>query len=142
MSQEVEARPDSGEQGSERSTFDRELLLRLTEVTRPHSYADISRMTGFHRETCRRYLTLGNPTVEFMTVLCEVLGVSIHWLLLGTGPACRDDVAGAWLRTVDPADLLLEIGLRWRELHRALADVQARVSRLERAVGGVIEGKE
>jgi hypothetical protein len=123
------------------SRFDQDLLSRLNQVSQPHSYADISRMTGFHRETCRRYLTLGNPTVEFMTALCEALGVSVHWLLLGVGPVRREEVTGEWLRTVRPAELILELGRRWQDLHERLAEVQARLERLEAAAGALQDGE-
>jgi hypothetical protein len=117
------------------TAFDRDLLARLTGVTAEYSYADLHRLTGFHRETCRRYLTLGNPTVEFLSVLCETLGISIHWLLLGVGPCRRDDASSEWLATVKPADLLVEIGRRWRAQQADLTDLRARVARLEAASG-------
>lgn len=113
------------------SQFDRELLLRLVEVTRPYSYAEVARITKFNRETCRRYLTLGSPSIEFVTKLCDGLEVSVHWLLQGTGPVRRDSGAGEWLRAINSSELLIEVGRRWHGLQTTLREVQARVTRLE-----------
>jgi hypothetical protein len=133
MDPETEVRPEES-----LTAFDRELLTRLTAVTAGYSYADINRLTGFHRETCRRYLTLGNPSVEFLSVLCEALGLSIHWMLLGVGPCRRDDASSEWLATVKPADLLVEIGRRWRAYQADLTDLRARVARLEASCGATV----
>ncbi len=130
MREEANHDRDAGS-ANELSVFDRELLQRLTEATRPYSYAEISRLTNFHRETCRRYLTLGKPPIEFVTGLCEALGVSLHWLLLGVGPIRRDSGAKDWLRAVNLSELLLELGRRWHGVETTLREVHERVARLE-----------
>lgn len=113
------------------SCFESGLLGRLREVTEQYSYSEISRQTGIHRESCRRYLVHGNPTLEFLSVLCRSLGVSAHWLLLGVGPRTLHENAGTWLHTVPPAEIWLELGRRWTANQRLVAELRERVVKLE-----------
>jgi hypothetical protein len=69
-------------------TYRSELSARLLTVCGELSYAELGRLTGFNYETARRYvLGLAEPSPLFLAVLCEGLGHSPEWLLLGRGRA-------------------------------------------------------
>ena len=87
--------------GAGLAAADAELQARLVRITRGLSFAEIARITGCHRETCRRYLTHGSPTIEFLSALCGAQGISVHWLLSGSGPMSAFSGGGDWLKSVD-----------------------------------------
>jgi hypothetical protein len=127
-------RADPSGPPSDLSAFDIDLLNRLKEVAGHFTYSEISRQTGIHRESCRRYLVHGKPTMEFLAVLCQSMGISAHWLLLGVGPRTRHEDAAAWLHTIEAPELVLELGRRWQASQALVADLRERLVRLEARV--------
>lgn len=61
------------------------LLMRLDEVVGTESVNDISKKTGVHWESIRRYLKHGPASAEFIKAVCEEYKVSADWLLVGRG---------------------------------------------------------
>ncbi|MBL8874404.1 MAG: helix-turn-helix transcriptional regulator [Phycisphaerae bacterium] len=68
-----------------------EIRSRLRSALSGHSCREISRRTGAHPETVRRYLSDGHPSVEFVGAIAREYDISCDWLLLGRGtPLPRD----------------------------------------------------
>ncbi len=72
-------------------------------VCRARSISDVARITGFNRETVRRYLRGQRPDVEFVAKLAMSLHVSSEWLFLGEGEAYQPNEPVSSLRLTDAA---------------------------------------
>lgn len=59
---------------------------RMQQAAAPNNASEVARMTCSSRETVRRYLTGGRPSVEFVVAFCRAFDVNPTWLLFGTGP--------------------------------------------------------
>lgn len=79
---------------------------RLNDAAGSRSYKHLGELTGTNAESVRRYMQGQAPSVEFLSRLCEALGLSADWLLLGRGPMRAEEVRGEALRSADPAELL------------------------------------
>lgn len=79
-------------------------------------FVDISQITGVHPETVRRYLTRTSPSIEFVVTVARHFGVSLDWLLLGTGPSRVADVAHDHLASAPLADLVAVVEERLSRL--------------------------
>lgn len=64
---------------------------RINEVVRGLSFREVADITGLNAETIRRYVRGADPSVAFITRLCEAFDLSAEWLLHGRGPRNRDD---------------------------------------------------
>lgn len=62
------------------------LTERLRAACGSKHTSEIARMTDWNRETIRRYLSGQRPDIEFLARFAKVMGVSMDWLVLGTGP--------------------------------------------------------
>lgn len=61
------------------------LHARLERVFNRMSSAEISRRTGVHAESVRRYRRGAEPSSRFLAAVCEAFEVSGDWLLCGRG---------------------------------------------------------
>ena len=98
---------------------------RLT-AAREGAGLDVAAMAealGLRPETLEGWeVDQAEPTASLMGRIATVTGVSPGWLLTGQGAGPRDDSAGAYIR----AELT--------DLRQLLAEVNARVERLEEAL--------
>ncbi len=69
-----------------RAAAPEDVAARMQEACGELSFSEIARRTGSNRETVRRYMTQGKPTVAFVAAICEHFGISPTWLILGRGP--------------------------------------------------------
>jgi len=63
-----------------------EIQKRFAQAMGDRSNAEVSRLTGFHPEAIRRYRLGRTPPASLLAAMCDKLGVSAEWLLLGRGP--------------------------------------------------------
>jgi len=61
------------------------ISTRVREACGGMSVAAVSRATGFHPETVRRYVRGQAPSAEFLAALVDRMGVNPEWLLCGRG---------------------------------------------------------
>lgn len=61
------------------------LKRRLAIVLGSKSHGSISRDTGFHPETIRRYRATGRMPATFLIALSQVYSINIDWLVSGEG---------------------------------------------------------
>jgi hypothetical protein len=59
---------------------------RLNNAAGPDSISEVARITRTSRETTRRYMAQGRPSVEFIITFCRSYDVNPTWLLFGLGP--------------------------------------------------------
>lgn len=59
--------------------------LRLAILLGDSSHGEVSRRTGIHAESVRRYRSGFMPSSEFVAATCLAYGVKADWLLLGRG---------------------------------------------------------
>lgn len=78
----IEPNGNGGDPGSQ---MDVAMAQRLRAVTREFSHRELAELTGMSHETVRRYLEGKVPGPGFIKRLCEALGLSADWLLLGRG---------------------------------------------------------
>jgi transcriptional regulator with XRE-family HTH domain len=65
----------------------REISDRVAAACEGVRISSIATITGVHPETVRRYVTgKSPPSGAFLAALCDGLGISPRWLLLGDGP--------------------------------------------------------
>jgi DNA invertase Pin-like site-specific DNA recombinase len=57
------------------------LAGRLRDVFGTMSIREIARATNHNRETVRRFLNSGNPSVAFLVEASRASGVSVDWLV-------------------------------------------------------------
>lgn len=79
---------------------------RLSSALGKQTYRSLSRMTGTHPETVRRYMQGGTPSPEFLSEVCRVLSISGDWLLTGRGAMKVEDIQAQALRDANAVDLL------------------------------------
>jgi|ERR1043165_2631681 transcriptional regulator with XRE-family HTH domain len=80
---EVVAR--ASESPSTTNDYEADLISRVQRVCAGRTCAEVSKMTQTNHETVRRYMRgLSVPPPEFLARLCQALGVSANWMLLGT----------------------------------------------------------
>lgn len=82
---------------------------RMRHAAENRSYRVISELTGQNSETVRRYMQGASPSIEFVSRLCDKLGLNAHWLLTGEGPMLASEQRSAALREASPAELLSHI---------------------------------
>ncbi len=104
---------------------------RLAVATEGRTYKHLSDLTGTHAESVRRYMQGQPPTVEFLSALCEGLGINGDWLLLGRGPMRREDVKIAALRSADPGELLTAMSGTMERLVERVDRIEVFVQTLE-----------
>lgn len=97
---------------------------RLHAVAGHLSYRRLAELTGQNSETVRRYMQGQSPSVEFVSALCDRLGVSGEWLLTSRGPKLQKDTKDHALRQSSPGELLAAMAA-------ALESLAERVDRLE-----------
>ena len=73
------------------------LHRRLKDAVGPISYADLADRTGYNRETVRRFMRGGTPSVGFVVAVSVEFDCSLNWLLLGYPPRAAGDTARAHL---------------------------------------------
>lgn len=59
--------------------------LRLALLLGDSSHGEVSRRTGIHAESIRRYRSGFMPSSEFVAAVCLAYGIKADWLLLGRG---------------------------------------------------------
>ncbi|MEM9083805.1 MAG: hypothetical protein AAGB34_09425 [Planctomycetota bacterium] len=104
------------------------------------SYRVISELTGQNSETVRRYMQGAAPSVEFVSRLCDKLGLNAHWLLTGSGPMRADEQRSAALREASPAELLSHIAGTLDRLTGRVDRIESFVQTLEARVRLQAEG--
>lgn len=82
------------------------LHSRLAVVVEDRPFAEIAERTRLPRETVRRYLLGGEPSVEFIVALCTRFGIRAHWLLTGEGPMHTESTVAYSLAHASPRELL------------------------------------
>lgn len=79
---------------------------RLSSALGKQTYRSLSRLTGTHPETVRRYMQGGTPSPEFLSEVCRVLSISGDWLLTGRGAMKVEEIQAQALRDATAVDLL------------------------------------
>lgn len=94
---------------------------RLAAACQGMRVASIAAITGVHAETVRRYL-LGKspPSAAFLAALCDSLGLSPRWMLLGEGHRYA----------AEPGFTFPEHATRKETLRACLAQLAARIEQL------------
>lgn len=83
----------NGNGGESSAQADPALHQRLRAVTRDFSHRELAELTGVSLETARRYNEGRGPSVAYIKKLCDALGISADWVLLGRGsPVYRPGV--------------------------------------------------
>jgi len=88
---------------------------RICEVVRGLSFRELAEVTGLNAETIRRYVRGADPSVAFVTRLCDAFDLSAEWLLHGRGPQDRGAAAEHALRSAGYARLLAALADRLEE---------------------------
>lgn len=97
---------------------------RLAAAAGNRTYRALAELTGTNAETARRYMQGQAPSVEFVTALCDALGVNAHWLITGQGPMRTRDIRTHALRDAGAGELLTAVAT-------ALESLTTRVDRIE-----------
>lgn len=117
--------------GQEKSTELKPMHRRLETALEGKTYRWISRATGIHPETVRRYMQGQSPSVEFVSSVCSQLHINPQWLLTGEGPMRGDDVRAHHLAEADPAELLAAIAATLDRLSERVDRLELFVQQLE-----------
>lgn len=119
----------------------------MDEAADGKTFRAIGKLTDHNSETVRRYMQGQAPSVEFVTTLCDALGLNYEWLLTGKGPMKRAEVRSHTLQQANPTELLtavagsLEtIGTRLERLEIFVQSLEARI-RTELAALSTTSGK-
>jgi len=99
------------------------LSQRLEQLRGERPYVYIAEMTGVSTESARRHVQFGNPHPEFLARVCLGTNCSPEWLLLGRGPALRDEAVAEVLENASLSQLGRAIGAALERLDRAIARV-------------------
>ena len=110
---------------------------RLEVALEGKTYRWISRATGIHPETVRRYMQGQSPSVDFVSSVCSQLQINPQWLLTGDGPMRRDEVRAHHLAEADPAELLAAIAATLDRLSERVDRLELFVQQLETHLSGV-----
>lgn len=113
---------------------------RLAVATEGRTYKHLSDLTGTHAESVRRYMQGQPPTVEFLSALCDGLGINGDRLLLGRGPMRRSDVKSAALRSADPGELLTAMSSTMERLVERVDRIEVFVQTLETRLRATARG--
>lgn len=104
---------------------------RLETALEGKTYRWISRATGIHPETVRRYMQGQSPSIDFVTSVCSQLDINPQWLLTGDGPMRRDEVRAHHLAEADPGELLAAIAATLDRLSERVDRLELFVQQLE-----------
>lgn len=104
---------------------------RLEAALDGKTYRWISRATGIHPETVRRYMQGQSPSIEFVSSVCSQLQINPQWLLTGEGPMRRDDVRAHHLAQADPSELMSAIAATLDLMTERLDRLELFVQQLE-----------
>lgn len=85
---------------------------RIGEVVRGLSFRELAELTGLNAETIRRYVRGAEPSVAFVTNLCDAFELSAEWLLHGRGPRDRGAAVEHALRSAGYARLFAALADR------------------------------
>ncbi|GEM_PF-4642813 len=80
---------------------DPNLTARIRVATKGQNTREVSYTTGVNRESVRRYLKGGKPSVEFIRQVCLRYNVLADWLILGEGPRTREELKSELLADLD-----------------------------------------
>jgi len=137
--------PDLNGNGGDSSVqADPALHQRLRAVTKDFSHRELAELTGVSLETSRRYSEGRGPSVAYLKRLCDAVGISADWLLLGRGsPVYRPGIPTT--RFDSSVDEVLEGLSRYlkrlhQELARAAIEMQAGVEEEDAAKAARTEG--
>lgn len=94
-----------------------QIACRLRIAAGGHGASAVARQTGASRETARRYLATGQPSVSFLAEFCIAYDVNPAWILFGQDPqglytATQEQESA---RAYATADLLEELRRRLGE---------------------------
>ncbi len=117
--------------GQDKSLELKPMHRRLEAALEGKTYRWISRATGIHPETVRRYMQGQSPSVEFVSSVCSQLRINPQWLLTGEGPMRRDDVRAHHLAEADPAELLAAIAATLDRLTERVERLELFIQQLE-----------
>ncbi len=111
----------NGNGGDSSAQMDPALHQRLRAVTKDFSHRELAELTGVSLETSRRYSEGRGPSVAYLKRLCEAVGISADWLLLGRGsPMYRPGLpTGKFDSSVD--EVLEGLSRYLKRLHQELA---------------------
>ncbi len=104
---------------------------RLETALEGKTYRWISRVTGIHPETVRRYMQGQSPSIDFVSSVCSQLQINPQWLLTGEGPMRRDEVRAHHLAEADPSELLAAIAATLDRLSERVDRLELFVQQLE-----------
>jgi hypothetical protein len=113
---------------------------RLETALEGKTYRWISRATGIHPETVRRYMQGQSPSVDFVSSVCSQLHINPQWLLTGEGPMRRDEVRAHHLAEADPSELLAAIAATLDRLSERVDRLELFVQQLETHLSLVTPG--
>lgn len=92
---------------------------RINEVVAGLSFRELGELIGQNPETVRRYVRGAEPSVAFLTALCDAFDLSAEWLLRGIGPRRHSGAVEELLRTAGYTRLLAALADRLeRAAHR------------------------
>ena len=111
----------NGNGGELSSHVDPALHQRLRAVTKDFNHRELAELTGVSLETSRRYFEGRGPGLAYIKRLCDALGISADWLLLGRGaPVYRPGIpVGQMDTSVD--EVLEGLSKYLKRLHLELA---------------------
>lgn len=107
------------------------LHQRLRVAASDRSYREIGELTATHPETVRRYMHGGAPSVEFLSAFANTMGVSVEWLMTGTGTMRTRDLRGHVLREANVTELLNAMAQTLERLILRVERLEVYVSTLE-----------
>lgn len=124
LQQSIEPNGNGGDAGAQ---MDVAMAQRLRAVTREFSHRELGELTGMSHETVRRYLEGRVPGPGFIKRLCEALGLSADWLLLGRGTPVyqREQAVNEISGSID--ELFEGLARYLRRLHLELAQAETRL---------------
>jgi len=106
----------------------------MAEAVDGKTFRAIGKLTDHNSETVRRYMQGQAPSVEFVTTLCDALGLNYEWLLTGKGPMKRAEVRTHALQQANPTELLTavagsleKVGDRLERLEIFVESLEARI---------------
>lgn len=116
------------------------LHQRLRAAAADRSYRELGELTNTHPETVRRYMHGGAPSVEFLSVFANALGVSVDWLLTGAGAMRSKDLKPHVLREASVTELLNAMAQTIERLIMRVERLEAYMQTLETRIRANTDG--
>ena len=107
---------------------------RIINIVGDRTYRNLGDLTQTNCETVRRYMAGCSPSAEFLSGLCQSLGVSGHWLLTGRGPMRESDMVQEALRHAKAGDLMGAMATTLQQLVERVESLEQYVQQIDTRV--------